>query len=110
MPELLNNPIIQFIIGGTILSGGAFVANNFNPFLAALIGSFPLELLMLFLIHKSENRRNYAKSLAFINLSLVLAGTFYYFFEPTKILSKNFEILLAFFVWIFISVFFYLLK
>ena len=57
MPELLNNPIIQFIIGGSILSGGAYVANNFNPFLAALFGSFPLELLMLFLIHKSNNRR-----------------------------------------------------
>ena len=82
MTNYLDNPLIQFMIGGTILSGGAYVANNLNAFLAALVGSFPLELIMLFLIQKSETRRHYAKSLVFINLALVVSGTLYYFFEP----------------------------
>ena len=53
MTNYLDNPLIQFMIGGTILSGGAYVANNLNAFLAALVGSFPLELIMLFLIDES---------------------------------------------------------
>ena len=110
MPDLLDNIFVQFIIGGSILAGGAYVANNFNAFFAALIGSFPLELIMLFLINKSKTRREYAKSLAYINLSLVIAGTLYYFLEPTDILSKNFEIIATIIVWGLISLFFYSLK
>lgn len=110
MTNYLDNPLIQFMIGGTILSGGAYVANNFNAFLAALVGSFPLELIMLFLIQKSETRRHYAKSLVFINLALVVSGTLYYFFEPHDFLSKNYKILLALFVWMSISIVFYFIE
>lgn len=104
MDKVLDHPVSQFVLGGTILAGGAMLGNSMNPFFAALITAFPLELIMIFLIKKQEKRRHYAKSLSILAASLVLASLAYYFIEPTNKFSDNNEILLSILIWLVFAI------
>ena len=101
---ILENPLIQFLTGGIILSGGAYLANFAHPFLASLLIAFPLELLMLFLIKNKKRRQAYTKSLILVSLSLLCGIIFIYLIEPTKMFSANIAILLSFLIWIIFSI------
>tara|TARA_B110001450_G_scaffold240821_1_gene249834 strand:+ start:26 stop:379 length:354 start_codon:yes stop_codon:yes gene_type:complete len=98
-----NNPIIQFIVGGSILSGGAYLANNVNPFFAGLLAAFPLDLLMLFAIKDRKKRREYSKGLILFGTAIITAATTFYFIEPTNYINSSSEIIVAFIAWCIVS-------
>ena len=98
-----ESPIVHFLMGGTIVAGGSYLANSVNPFWAALFATFPVELVILFTIKSQEKRRMYSKSLMLVSMSLVIAAGFFYKLEPTNVLSHNQEIILSLVVWIVLA-------
>tara|TARA_B110000037_G_C17107538_1_gene500477 strand:- start:2240 stop:2575 length:336 start_codon:yes stop_codon:yes gene_type:complete len=100
---ILDNPIVQFIIGGTILSGGTYLANFSNPFLASLLVSFPLELITLFLIQKKNRRREFIFSWITILIGAFTGACILYLLIPIKTIGHTLKIILGFIIWISIA-------
>ena len=103
-----DNPIIQFIVGGSILSCVSYLANNVNPFFAGLLAAFPLDLLMLFAIKDQKKRREYSKGLILFGTAIITAASTFYFIEPTNYINSSSEILVAFLAWCFVSMMAYI--
>ena len=100
---ILDKPMVQFFIGGIILSGGTYLANFSNPFLASLLVSFPLELITLFLIKKKHRQKNFIFSWIIISISTIIGAVILYLLIPSKIITHNLKILIGFIIWITLS-------
>lgn len=108
--SILDNPIVQFIIGGTILSGGTYLANFSHPMMAILLVSFPLELITLYLIKNHKRQEEFIYSwIIFLIISLCATG-FLYFSLPIKSISYNFKLLITFFIMCTLLLLSYFLK
>ena len=107
---ILDNPIVQFIIGGTILSGGTYLANFSHPLIAILLVSFPLELITVYLIRNNKRREKFTYSwLIFLLISICATG-FLYFSLPIKSISFNFKLLITLFIMCILLLLSYFLK
>jgi hypothetical protein len=100
---ILDKPIVQFLIGGIILSGGTYLANFSNPFLASLLVSFPLELITLFLIKKKHRQKNFIFSWITILIGAISGAIILYLLMDSTTINHNQKILLGFIIWITIS-------
>lgn len=96
--SVLDNPIMQFLLGGIILSGGAYLANFSHPIIAILLVSFPLELITLLLIKNKRRQEKFILSWMLILISTLIAATLLYFMIPIEIISYNLKLILCFLV------------
>ena len=107
MLKYIEHPVVQFILGGSILTGASYLSNRVNPFFASVLVSLPMEIVTLFVIKKYGNRREYTWNVILLSLASVVPLVFYYLIQPTTFLNTQMEILLSFFIWIMMAVVIY---
>jgi len=99
---ILDKPIVQFLIGGIILSGGTYLADYSHPVIAILLVSFPLELITLYLIKKERKKKEFLDAWIAALIATLCAAAFLYFIlpftPPPAILHYNFKLLYTFLV------------
>ena len=94
-----NNIILQFILGGLIVVGQTYFANNSSPFLAGVIYSAPtLFLPSVFLIKHDALSSDFALHAALMVLSLFVYDLTYAFL--IKKYSKIKTTFLSFIPWV----------
>ena len=103
---LLEHPIIQFIIGGTVVSLGTYLSSNVAPFYAALIAGFPLELIIFYLSKKSNLKKDLAVATIPFSLAFSTFLLIYIITEPSRFISHNYEILTMILTWLTMAVIF----
>ena len=107
MESLYYTLFYRFIIGGIILSGSTWLANNSNPLLAGILITIPLELVSLFFVH--ENRlRSYAYSILIMSIATVIPVLYYNLILPYKFLEYPFDVCSSFIVWLLVGIILYL--
>tara|TARA_B100000925_G_C22006630_1_gene473995 strand:+ start:1004 stop:1348 length:345 start_codon:yes stop_codon:yes gene_type:complete len=107
MESLYYTLFYRFIIGGVILSGSTWLANNSNPLLAGILITIPLELVSLFFVH--ENRlRSYAYSILIMSIATVIPVLYYNLILPMNILKYPFDVCSSFIVWLLVGIILYL--
>ena len=95
--------IQRFIIGGTILAGSTWLANNSNPLLAGILITIPLELVSLFFV-KKHNLEGYARSILIMSIATVVPVLYYNMIYPYSLFSYPFDIISSFVVWVIVGV------
>ena len=101
--KLFSTLVYRFIIGGIILSGSTYLANNSNPLLAGILVTIPLELVSLFFV-KQHKLYGYARSILIMSIATVIPVLFYNIIHPLKVLNTNVEIVLSFCVWLLVGI------
>lgn len=103
--------IYRFIVGGTILSGATWLANNSNTLLAGILITIPLELVSLFFV-KDNKLKSYAKSILIMSIATVIPVLFFYMIKGRNILESPLDIVASFIIWLLVgfSLFYFLPK
>ena len=104
--ELLQTLIYRFFIGGFILSGATYLANNSNPLIAGILVTIPLELVSLFFIEEKK-LYSYAISILIMSIATVVPVLYYYIIHPLKLMPGYLEILSSFCVWLIVGILLY---
>jgi hypothetical protein len=109
--KLFSTLIYRFIIGGIILSGSTYLANNSNPLFAGILVTIPLELVSLFFVKESK-LYSYGRSILIMSIATVIPVLYYNIIHPLKIMPCILEIISSFFVWLMVGValFYYMPK
>lgn len=96
----LNNLIVPFFLGGSIISGIKFAATNMNnTILASVIGGIPTGLLAIYFV-SNQNSLVYINNYFYVTLSLLIAILVFYFVHRYTNISKNFVLLISILIWI----------
>lgn len=101
MNNIFDHPISQFIIGGTILAGASYCANNVSPFMASVLVTVPLELLTLFFIHKETKLKSFALNAITMSIATIFPVLFYFIIRPYNFINTNVEKIASLIFWIF---------
>lgn len=96
--SILDRPIMQFLLGGIILSGGTYLANFAHPLIAILLVSFPLELITLYLIKNKKRQKKFILSWIIILIGTLIAAILLYLIVPLEIISFNLKLIICFLV------------
>ena len=96
--NILDKPIMQFLLGGIIISGGTYLANFAHPLIAILLVSFPLELITLYLIENRKRQRNFILSWIIFLIGNLIAAILLYLIIPLEIISYNLKLIICFLV------------
>jgi hypothetical protein len=95
--------LYRFIVGGTILAGSTWLANNSNPLLAGILITIPLELVSLFFV-KKHNLAAYAESILIMSIATVVPVLYYNLIYPYNFFTYPFDVISSFLVWIIVGV------
>lgn len=114
--ELFLKIIINFILGGTIVSSVSYLATFTSPVIAAILWSFPLSIMpSIWFIHKNGKSNKYiskfllSTTFAFILLFLCTLVLSYYF-KKSKMKEGIFpSIIKSTIWWIIFSLIFYII-
>tara|TARA_B100000886_G_scaffold220664_2_gene153389 strand:+ start:25530 stop:25889 length:360 start_codon:yes stop_codon:yes gene_type:complete len=101
--KLFSTLIYRFIIGGIILSGSTYLANNSNPLLAGILVTIPLELVSLFFV-KEHKLYSYARSILIMSIATVIPVLYYNIIHPLRIMPYRVEIITSFIVWLLVGI------
>ena len=93
----------RFIVGGTILAGSTWLANNSNPLLAGILITIPLELVSLFFVRKN-NLQGYANSILIMSIATVVPVLYYNIIYSYSLFSYPFDIISSFIIWIIVGI------
>ena len=70
--SFINSPVFQFFLGGSLVSGITYVANNVSASLASIITAFPIGLIPLFFLHGQNKINKYGLDTTLTNFIVVL--------------------------------------
>ena len=104
--ELSRTLIYRFFIGGCILSGATYLANNSNPLFAGILVTIPLELVSLFFIEEKK-LYSYAISILIMSIATVVPVLYYFLIHPLKLMPTYLEITSSFIVWLLVGILLY---
>ena len=94
--NILDRPIMQFLLGGIILSCGTYLANFAHPLIAILLVSFPLELITLYLIKNKKLQKKFILSWIIFLIGTLFAAVLLYLIVPLEIISYNLKLIICF--------------
>ena len=106
MDNIFYTLLYRFIIGGTILSGSTWLANNSNPLLAGILITIPLELVSLFFVSEKKIQA-YAYSILIMSIATVIPVLYYNLILPYKVLVYPFDVCSSFIVWLLVGLILY---
>jgi len=96
---LIQELLIPFLIGGTVIAGVKFAATHLeNPVLAAIIGGMPTGLISIYFITR-ERSIGYSQNYFFVTLSLLTSIMIFYTLSIYTNLSKNLVLLISLLSW-----------
>ena len=105
--KFLKNPLYNSVISGIIIYMLIIISNRGNPVLGAILSSLPIGLFSLLAIKKENNIQNfYIKSEVITNLIIIIMWVSVNFMI-LKIKDTNKVSLIAFCIWVILSIIFY---
>ena len=78
MAHILDHPFTQFIIGGVILSGIAYLSNNVSTRAAAALSGIPLSIPAIYFIKEKEHISRFSWNATIMMVVLVLISFAFY--------------------------------
>lgn len=108
--EFFKNPLYNATFSGITIYILITISNRGNPVLGAILSSLPIGLMGLLAIKKKENiQKFYIRSELFTNITIIIMwiviNYLIYYIENTNII-----VLIAFSVWLFLSIIFYIIS
>ena len=105
--ELVNSLVGKFIVGGTFVSGIAFIAKHFSTLMAAIFAGVPIGLPSSLFIDE-KHVLEYLENLTLMTLILFIVTLFAYLFKKYTNSDKYKTIKTTVVVWVALSFIYYL--
>jgi len=113
MTTLQSELVVNFLLGGTIISSVSYIASFISPLIAAIVWSYPFSILPTVYFMKQQSKSNkqvskflFATSCAFILLFVTTITTAYFLKHDTSEMGFD-SIVKATGIWAVCSVLFY---
>lgn len=106
--DIMDSLPVQFIIGGTTVSGISYLSNFVNPLIGGIFAGIPIGLPSVVFID-DEKVNSYLKNLTFMTYILSLATTIGYLIHSHTKLNKYNIAGLAMIVWFIIGFIYYII-
>tara|TARA_Y100000389_G_scaffold145109_1_gene143573 strand:+ start:1201 stop:1533 length:333 start_codon:yes stop_codon:yes gene_type:complete len=97
--------IKPFLIGGAVIAGSKFVADNGPPQLAPLIGGMPTGIVASYFLANDDNRRKYFDGYVYSSFTLFIAILAIYILDNKTSIHVNIISGIALVLWAIITYF-----